>query len=92
MIIGPKNGKDLRVFLDKKVELLKDEEFDPSVSDEKKEEVKKIFQELVAQNERWSANRAAWVKAVTTSSIARSASSASAEALVPPNKRGKKGK
>ena len=71
---------------------LKDEEFDPSVSDEKKEEVKKIFQELVAQNERWSANRAAWVKAVTTSSIARSASSASAEALVPPNKRGKKGK
>jgi hypothetical protein len=28
VIIGPKNGKDLRVFLDKKVELLKDEEFD----------------------------------------------------------------
>lgn len=27
-IIGTKNGKDLRAFLDKKVELVKDEEFD----------------------------------------------------------------
>ena len=71
---------------------LKDEEFDLSVSDENKEEVRKIFQELVAQNERWSANRAAWVGAVATAAMAKSASSASAATLAPDNKRNRRGK